>query len=135
MYDIRLIDEADFYNLLILHKELHDLITPRSKNSSKVLGLLEDLQKPDAFVFGLFSNEVLVGFLSGFKQDTETILFGDLYIQEGHRLQAKKLCTAAEVYIQQKGYTAWETSSIEARVTFAPNLGAKPIRTIYRKEL
>lgn len=135
MYHINLVDEANFYELVTLHKELHDLITPKASNSTKVAGLIEDLKKPDAFVLGLYKDDKMVGFLSGFRQDSETILFNDLYIQEGHRLQSKKLCDKAEEYIKQKGYIAWETSSIEAVVTFAPNLGAKRIRTIYRKEL
>lgn len=135
MYQIKLVDEVDFHALITLHSELYDLLQPSFRSSHKVINLLDDLRKPDAFVFGLFYADTLVGYLSGSRLDDTTINFMDMYIRDGHRRQAKALYLKAEDFIKHKGYTAWETNIIASRASFAAGLGAKHKRSIYRKDL
>jgi hypothetical protein len=135
MYLVKLVDEENFYALMELHKELYDIVEPSSKNSQRVISLLEDLKKPDAFVIGLFLSAKLVGFISGHRLDEETFHFVDIYIKPRHRLQAKKITTEAEDLIKRLGYKSWEASVVGDGIPLTAHLGAKTKRILCRKEL
>lgn len=135
MHIIKLLKEDNLYDLLLLHKEMHSLVNTEASNGAKVEALLKTLRFHSSVALGLFYNETLVGFSTGYSINPETFIWDNLYIQDGHRIQAKNLCTEFESIIKKQEYKCWEATLVEQRNKFAEHFGAEKIRTLYRKEL
>ena len=135
MYNIKIIDDSDFYSLVELNKEMRASISESVHNFSCVSQLLRGLTLTDALAIGLYKNEVLVGFVTGYGQSNYVYFFSGVYIQEGHKLQLLSLLKKAEKFLPSK-YITWESeaSSLKGK-NMLEKFGAVQTRLVYKKDL
>lgn len=135
MYNINLIDDSYLYTLLELHKEMRALISPEANNYSCVSQIIRELTYKDARAVGLFFNEDLVGFVTGFAQTDTVYFFSGIYIVNGHRTKLLELLNAAEAAIPSN-YVSWESVAMsDSGSAMLEKFGASHSRVVYKKEL
>ena len=98
MYNIKLVDDSELYTLVELNKEMRAAISSEVNNFNCLIQLLTDLTYKDAMVLGLYSDETLVGFVTGYGLTDTTYFFTGVYIQEGHKLQLLELLNKVSTY-------------------------------------
>jgi len=112
MYNIKPIDDKDFYTLLRLHYELQQILPGKHGESVSAIILCKELNRLDKIVIGLYKDNTLVGFINGYSETSEIFYFSNIYVLKEHRLGVKKLMTYAEDKIKELGYKAWKSESI-----------------------
>lgn len=91
------------------------------------------LNKPNFIALGLYIDENLVGFVTGYEIAPLDFYFSGIYATNPRHV--KPLMDAAEKQINELGYKNWESDATSDNVEGLLNkYGAKPIHTKYRKE-
>lgn len=109
MYNIKPIEDKDFYKLLELNYKLQQLLPYKHNISASAVLLCKDLGVVDKLVIGLYKGDELVGFINGVKETDEIFYFSNIYIEPEHRYGTKKLMEYAEKAIIDLGYKAWKS--------------------------
>ena len=112
MYNIKSIEDKDFFKLLELNYELHKLLPMQLSLSAATVSLCKDIGLIKKLVIGLYKDDVLVGFINGYEHTEEIFWFSNIYVLKEHRFKVKALLEYAENKVKELGYTSWLTNSL-----------------------
>jgi len=135
-YKVKEIPENDFFTLANLHYKM-TLCSPFTLNSKMAATdiLLSSLKSPSAVSRGLYLGKKLVGFVNGHAISEKVYFWHGLYIEKGHRNQAKKLIDTMEEIILSLGFKAIEANGItEQGINMMENYNYEPKQIVFRKE-
>lgn len=109
MYNIKPIEDKDFYKLLELNYKLQQLLPYKHSISASAVLLCKDIGIADKLVIGLYKDDELVGFINGVKETDEIFYFSNIYVEPQHRYGVKKLMEYAEKAVIELGYKFWKS--------------------------
>ena len=137
MINIKIIDDYEYNELLDLYQCYQDILPTKYGKfiSSRLLN--EELLVVDSLALGLYKNEVLVGYIIGYREaGTKTFILNSMYVKKQYRFYVKKFLDFMEDYLKSNGYTCWKATALtkEANSSIV-TYGAKPIEIKYYKEL
>jgi len=129
----KVLSDKDFMQLLNLYIEMYKTIDPALSNSVVSIILAEELKKPGFIAFGVFQQDTLIGFLSGYQEKPNVFFNSGLYCS--CKLQVKKLLEESEKALKCLGYESWVTEARGHIKSLAPKFGAYIELVRYRKEI
>jgi hypothetical protein len=130
---IRVLNDKDFLPLLSLYIEMYKVIDSSLSTSVVTIILCDELKQPDFIAYGVFHNDTLVGFLSGYTIKESEFFNSGLYCSFKTKVQG--LFAFSENDLRKRGYTSWSTEARGHIKSLAPKLGAKIEYIKYKKEL
>lgn len=111
MYEIKSIVDSDYYSLLELHYKLQQLFPMKLNRLVSSIALINELNKHDLLVIGLYKDKKLVGFINGYKETSEVFYFSNIFVEKENRLKVIDLMTYAEAIVIDRGYKRWKSQS------------------------
>lgn len=129
MYNIKSIEDKDFFKLLELNYELHKLLPMQHSLSAATVCLCREIDVTNKLVIGLYYEDSLVGFINGYEYTKEIFWFSNIYVLPKHRYKVKNFLEYAEKEIVTMGYTSWLTHSLMKQgKNMLTKFGAKELR-------
>jgi hypothetical protein len=133
--EIKIISDDYFVDLIQLYIQSYAVV-PIKRTAVEATKILVDdiLYKQDFCAFGLFKEQKLMGFLSGFGVTETTYHFSNLYTIMGFNRRLKELFDFSELAIKKLGYTNWESDCVTDNMcSVHKSYGAKQVYTRYQK--
>lgn len=99
--------------------------------------LIKDIETQHDFkAFGLFENNILIGFVIGYAIAKKVFYFSGIYVKIRLNRNLKQFIEFCFQEIAKDGYTSWEVDCTNANITkIMLKFGATPIYTRYGKQL
>jgi hypothetical protein len=91
------------------------------------------MKQPNFTAFGVFHEDTLIGFLTGYRLDHTTFFNSGLYCES--KVKVKTLLEKSEQALKHMGYTSWETEELGHIRPLAHKFGARVKYTRYKKEI
>jgi hypothetical protein len=129
----RVLTDKDFLDLLKLYIKMYQTIAPHYTNSQVSIILAEEMKQPRFVAYGVFQEDTLVGFITGFALSETEFFNSGLYCE--YRMKVKDLITSFEHWLIGRGYASWSTEEKGHIKPFANKFGAKVDYIRYKKEL
>jgi len=128
MYKIKTIEDKDFYKLLELHYCLQQELPTKHNKSISAIILCQELCVDNKMVVGLYKDEELVGFISGYEETKEVFYMANFFVEKRYRFKTKSLMDYVENKTKKLGYKAWKCDSITKKgKNILTKYGAKEI--------
>lgn len=90
----------------------------------------------DFTAIGLYDDQTLVGFVTGYQQNEKTFYFSGIYVIIKNNEWTKKIIDFSFALIEERGYDSWEVDATNDNISsIMEKYGAVPKYTRYRKEL
>jgi hypothetical protein len=135
--EIRLITDNEFIQLVELNAEMYAGINPDINEYRATEMLMTLIRSTEEFMsIGMFEENVLIGFVSGYKFSPTSFLFTGLYVVHKNSDWTKQLIEYCFDLIEAKGYTRWEVDATNENIaSIVKKYGAEPKYTRYVKEI
>lgn len=135
--DIRLITDAEFIQLVELNSAMYASINPDINEYRATEILMTFIRSTEEFMsVGMFEENVLIGFVSGYKFSPTSFLFTGLYVVSKNSEWTKQLIEYCFDLIENKGYKRWEVDATNENIaSIVEKYGAVPKYTRYVKEI
>jgi len=129
----KVIEDKDFLQLLSLYIKMYKVIDPSLSNSVVSIILAEEMKQPRFIAFGVFQEDTLIGFLSGYTEKPGTFFNSGLYCES--KIKVRMLLEKSEQALKHIGYTSWTTEAKGHIKSLAPKFGANIESIRYKKEI
>lgn len=135
--DIRSIPNEDFLQLCQLTADMYAEIDP-SINTFGAVNMLTTCitTKHDFFAIGLYAEDQLVGFVTGYGMSKEVFYFSGIHVIIKNNGWTQKLIDFCFAFIKDKGYSAWQVDATNGNISsIMEKYGATAKYTRYYKEM
>lgn len=133
--EIKLVGNNDFMQLLDLNTEMYKEIDTNINSFQATNTLMAYINTKSFLAVGLYDEDVLVGFVTGIEQTTETFYFTGIYLVIKNSEWTQRLIEFSFDHIQKLGYKAWEVDSTNSNIaSIMQKYGAVEKYTRFRKE-
>jgi len=135
--EIRIIENEDFLDLINLNYEMYKSIDPAINSVGATASLMHLIStKEDFLAIGMFEDNKLIGFVTGYKFSNKTYHFSGIYVIIKNNMNTKKLINFCFSLIKDKGYSAWQVDATNGNISsIMEKYGATIEYTRYCKEL
>lgn len=135
--EIRRLNNSDFLALCSLQVEFYETLPVPADAFVAIDTLTTDAKcKFDFRAWGLFENDLLVGFVTGYANTKKSFYFSGLYVIIRLNRNLKKFIDFCFNEVETDGYTSWEVDCTNSNITsMMEKYGAAPIYTRYTKTL
>ena len=132
---INSIPNEQFMDLALLYVEMNKVLSHAIPAAPALYTLTHDLAtKPNFIALGLYEDEQLNGFVTGYALSEKTFYFSGIYVKIKNR-NAKLLIEESFKYIEDMGYISWEADCNNEQISsILTKYGAKPMYTRFKKE-
>lgn len=133
--EVKSIPNEQFMELAILYVEMNKVLSCQVPSAPALYTLTHDLaNKPDFIALGLYENERLGGFVTGYALSKKTFYFSGIYVKIKNK-NVRILVEKSFSLIKDMGYTSWEADCNNDNIaSILSKYGAKPIYTRFKKE-
>lgn len=137
MMEIKEILNSDLFDLTVLTADMYKLIDPSVNNFGAMNILVHDINtKPNYFAIGLYDDDKLVGFTTGYGMSKNVFYFSGIYVIIKNNEWVKKLIDYSFAFIKDKGYSAWQVDATNGNISsIMEKYGATAKYTRYYKEM
>ena len=135
--EIKVIENKDFLDLVTLNAEMYKAMDSNINQVGATASLMHIVStKEDFIAFGLFEDNKLVGFVTGYNFLNKTFHFSGIYVMIKNNRNLKKLIDFCFDYIKNKGYSTWQVDATNGNISsIMEKYGAIKKYTRYYKEL
>jgi hypothetical protein len=135
--EIRHIDNTELTQLLELAILMYKVIDPSVNEFGAINTVMYEINtKEDFTAIGLFDDNKLVGFMSGYCFSKKQFHFSGIYVIIKNNEWTKQLIEYCLDLIKQKGYSAWSVDTTNGNISsIVEKYGAEPLYTRYIKEI
>jgi len=135
--EIKPVSNEYIVQLIDLNVEMYKEIDP-SLNAVQAVHLLMNplTTQPDFLAIGLYDNDILIGFVTGWASAKNVFYFSGIYVIIKNNEWTKKLIDFSFDFIKERGYTSWECDATNPNISsILEKYGATVKYTRYTKEL
>lgn len=134
---LRVITDNDFKQLLDLYLAMGKSINANFTDFQIIFTLLTSVsQNPSFAAFGLFDDDVLLGFSCGWGLSEEKFYFSGFYVTGKNNPNTRNLIEFSFAEIKARGFTNWELDATNENIaSMMEKFGATVKSTKYGKEL
>jgi hypothetical protein len=135
--EIRIINNEDFLQLVNLTAEMYKSIDITINNVGSTATLVNDvLNKPNFCAIGLYEENALQGFVTGYEWSKNVFYFSGIYVTIKNNEWTKKLIEFCFTFVKDKGYSAWQVDATNGNISsIMEKYGATAKYTRYYKEM
>ncbi len=135
--EIRPIINSDLVQLLELAIKMYKVIDPTTNEFGAVNTVMYEINtKEDFTAIGLFDENKLIGFMTGYCFSKKQFHFSGIYVIIKNNEWTKQLIEYCLDLIKQKGYSAWSVDTTNGNISsIVEKYGAKELYTRYIKEI
>ena len=132
--NIKIIKDNDFIALAKLYAEMNKQIPTPVSCTASVFSLSNDLTKKDFMAMGLYDDDKLIGFVTGYALSKVTFYFSGIYV-ELRNSNVSALIERSFSYVDGLGYKNWEADCTTENIkSILSKQGAYVMHTRMRKE-
>lgn len=137
MTTIRKLENDDLLELIPLYVALCQSIEKDWPTFVAVNALIEDINRKKGFTaFGLFEDNKLVGFMTGYYFTKKQFHFSGIYVKIKNTSKLKDLIDFSLSEIKKKGYSSWSSNATNDNIrSIMQKYGAKVCYTNFLGEL
>lgn len=135
--EIKPIVNSDLVQLLELAIKMYKVIDPTTNEFGAVNTVMYEINtKEDFTAIGLYDEDKLVGFMTGYCFSKKQFHFSGIYVIIKNNEWTKQLIEYCLDLIKQKGYSAWSVDTTNGNISsIVEKYGAKELYTRYIKEI
>lgn len=132
---IKSIPNEQFMELAVLYVEMNKVLSEYIPAAPALYNLTHDLAtKPSFNALGLYENDELNGFVTGYALSEKTFYFSGIYVKIKNK-NAKMLIEESFKHIDKLGFTRWEADCNSKQIAdILTKYGATPMYTRFKKE-
>ena len=132
---INSIPNEQFLDLAILYVEMNKVLSEYIPAAPALYNLTHDLAtKPNFMALGLYEDEQLNGFVTGYALSEKTFYFSGIYVKIKNK-NVKLLIEESFKQIDELGFTRWEADCNNEHIaSILAKYGATPMYTRFKKE-
>lgn len=137
MTEIKHIPNSYLLQLLELNIAMHKHINSETNEYGATATLIHDINNQEDFTaLGLYDEDKLIGFTTGYKFSKKCFLFSGIYVIIKNSKDLANLIQSSFDLAKSKGYSAWIADATNSNISsILEKFGATPVYTRYTANL